>query len=148
MEISMPIKAIAIDDDPAMTDLLTLLLKSHGLEIFSANSGEEGLQLVHAIDPDIIILDLMMPGLDGWQVCREIRTFSNVPIIILSALDNPGMVASALDAGADDYLIKPVPSGVLIAHLNNLTRRANAENNGIDLRKHNSPFAATNPLQA
>ena len=144
----MPIKAIAIDDDPAMTDLLSLLLRSHGLEIYSANNGEEGLQLVRSINPDIIILDLMMPGKDGWQVCREVRTFSNVPIIILSALDNPGMVASALDAGADDYLIKPVPSGVLIAHLNNLTRRANAENNGVDLRKHTSPFAATNPLQA
>jgi DNA-binding response OmpR family regulator len=148
MENSMPIKAIAIDDDPAMTELLTLLLKSHGLEIYSANSGEEGLQQVRAINPDIIILDLMMPGLDGWQVCREVRSFSNVPIIILSALDNPGMVASALDAGADDYLIKPVPSGVLIAHLNNLTRRANAENNGVDLRKHTSPFEATNPLHA
>ena len=144
----MPIKAIAIDDDPAMTDLLTLLLKSHGLEIYTSNNGEDGLQLIRAIDPDIIILDLMMPGKDGWQVCREVRSFSNVPIIILSALDNPGMVASALDAGADDYLIKPVPSGVLIAHLNNLTRRANAENNGIDLRKHTSPFIATNPSQA
>ena len=144
----MPIKAIAIDDDPAMTDLLSLLLKSHGLEIFTANNGEDGLQLVRATDPDIILLDLMMPGKDGWQVCREIRTFSNVPIIILSALDNPGMVTSALDAGADDYLIKPVPSGVLIAHLNNLTRRANAENNGVDMRKHTSPFAEANPLQA
>ena len=144
----MPIKAIAIDDDPAMTDLLSLLLKSHGLEIYTANNGEDGLQLVHAIDPDIVLLDLMMPGKDGWQVCREIRSFSNVPIIILSALDNPGMVASALDAGADDYLIKPVPSGVLIAHLNNLTRRANAENNGVDMKKHTSPFAAVNPLQA
>jgi DNA-binding response OmpR family regulator len=144
----MPIKAIAIDDDPAMTDLLSLLLKSHGLEIFTSNNGEEGLQLVRAINPDIIILDLMMPGKDGWEVCREVRSFSTVPIIILSALDNPGMVASALDAGADDYLIKPVPSGVLIAHLNNLTRRANAENNGVDLRKHTSPFVAPNPLQA
>jgi len=144
----MPIKALAIDDDPAMTDLLSLLLKSHGLEIYTANSGEEGMQLVRSIVPDIIILDLMMPGLDGWQICREIRTFSTVPIIILSALDNPGMVASALDAGADDYLIKPVPSGVLIAHLNNLTRRANAENNGVDLRRHTSPFGAPNPLQA
>lgn len=144
----MPIKAIAIDDDPAMTDLLSLLLKSHGLEIYTSNNGEEGLQLVRAIDPDIIILDLMMPGKDGWEVCREVRGFSTVPIIILSALDNPGMVASALDAGADDYLIKPVPSGVLIAHLNNLTRRANAENNGVDLRKHTSPFVSPNPLQA
>ena len=144
----MPIKAIAIDDDPAMTDLLSLLLKSHGLEIYTSNNGEDGLQLVRAINPDIIILDLMMPGKDGWQVCREVRTFSTVPIIILSALDNPGMVASALDAGADDYLIKPVPSGVLLAHLNNLTRRANAENNGVDLRKHTSPFAEVKPLQA
>jgi DNA-binding response OmpR family regulator len=144
----MPIKAIAIDDDPAMTDLLSLLLKSHGLEIYTSNNGEDGLQLVRTISPDIIILDLMMPGKDGWQVCREVRTFSTVPIIILSALDNPGMVASALDAGADDYLIKPVPSGVLLAHLNNLTRRANAENNGVDLRKHTSPFAEVKPLQA
>lgn len=144
----MPIKVLAIDDDPAMTDLLSLLLKSHGLEIYTSNSGEEGMLLVHSVTPDIIILDLMMPGLDGWQVCREIRTFSKVPIIILSALDNPGMVASALDAGADDYLIKPVPSGVLLAHLNNLTRRANAENNGVDLRQHTSPFMAPNPLQA
>jgi DNA-binding response OmpR family regulator len=144
----MPIKAIAIDDDPAMTDLLSLLLKSHGLEIYTSNNGEDGLQLVRTFNPDIIILDLMMPGKDGWQVCREVRTFSTVPIIILSALDNPGMVASALDAGADDYLIKPVPSGVLLAHLNNLTRRANAENNGVDLRKHTSPFAEVKPLQA
>jgi DNA-binding response OmpR family regulator len=143
----MPIKAIAIDDDPAMTDLLSLLLKSHGLEIYTSNNGEEGLQLIRAIIPDIIILDLMMPGKDGWEVCREVRGFSKVPIIILSALDNPGMVASALDAGADDYLIKPVPSGVLIAHLNNLTRRANAENNGVDLSKHTSPFVTPNPLQ-
>jgi two-component system response regulator MprA len=148
MQNSMPIKALAIDDDPAMTELLTLLLKSHGLEIYTSNSGEEGLQLVHTIVPDIIILDLMMPGLNGWQICREIRIFSKVPIIILSALDNPGMVASALDAGADDYLIKPVPSGVLIAHLNNLTRRANAENNGVDLRRHTSPFVKPNHLQA
>jgi DNA-binding response OmpR family regulator len=147
-DFSMPIKALAIDDDPAMTELLALLLKSHGLEVYTANSGDEGLQLVRAADPDIIILDLMMPGVDGWQVCREIRSFSKVPIIVLSALDNPGMVASALDAGADDYLIKPVPSGVLIAHLNNLTRRANVQNNGIDMRKHTSPFLTPPPVNA
>jgi DNA-binding response OmpR family regulator len=141
----MSIKALAIDDDTAMTELLALLLKSHGLEVYTANSGDEGLQLVRVANPDIVILDLMMPGVDGWQVCREIRTFSKVPIIVLSALDNPGMVASALDAGADDYLIKPVPSGVLIAHLNNLTRRANVANNGIDMHKHTSPFVTPPP---
>jgi DNA-binding response OmpR family regulator len=61
--------------------------------------------------------------LDGWQVCKTVREFSNVPIVILSALDDPAMIASALDAGADDYLIKPVSSSILVAHLNRLIRR-------------------------
>ena len=120
-------KVLTIDDDPAMTELLTLLLKMHGLDAHMANSGEDGLKLVRKLSPDVIILDLMMPDMDGWQVCTQIRAFSKVPIIVLSALDSPGIVASALDAGADDYLVKPVPSGVLIAHLNNLTRRAATE---------------------
>ena len=120
-------KILTIDDDPAMTELLTLLLKTRGFDAYMANTGEEGIKLIREISPDVVILDLMMPGMDGWQVCTEVRSFSDVPILVLSALDSPGMVASALDAGADDYLIKPVPSGVLIAHLNTLTRRAGTE---------------------
>jgi len=117
-------KVLAIDDDPAMTELLTLLLKSHGFDVLTANSGVDGVAITQKDPPDVIILDLMMPDMDGWQVCNQIRTFSNVPIVVISALDSPGMVAGVLDAGADDYLVKPVPSGVLIAHLNKLTRRA------------------------
>lgn len=117
-------KVLTIDDDPAMTELVTLLLKTHGLDAYMANTGQDGIKLTREISPDVIILDLMMPGMDGWQVCTHIRSFSNVPILILSALDSPGMVASALDAGADDYLVKPVASGMLIAHLNTLTQRA------------------------
>jgi len=117
------IKVLVIDDDRAMTELLALLLKTHSLDVYMANTGEEGINLTRKISPDVIILDLMMPGMDGWQVCTQVRSFSNVPILILSALDSPGMVASALDAGADDYLVKPVPVGVLLAHLNTLTRR-------------------------
>jgi DNA-binding response OmpR family regulator len=105
-----------------MTDLLTLLLKTHGFEPITANTGEDGVEMVRTEAPDVVILDLMMPGMDGWQVCAKLREFSNVPIIIFSALDSPGMVASALDAGADDYLVKPVPSGVLVAHLNKHAR--------------------------
>jgi two-component system, OmpR family, response regulator MtrA len=127
----MPIKVLAIDDDPAMTELLNLLLKSHGFDAFTANTGEEGLRLIRETSPDVVILDLMMPGMDGWQVCTQVRSFSNIPILIFSALDSPGMVASALDAGADDYLVKPVPSGVLIAHINTLTRRTNMNTNGV-----------------
>ena len=122
-------KVLTIDDDPAMTELVTLLLKTHGLDAFMANSGEEGLQMIHKVVPDVVILDLMMPGMDGWQVCTQVRSFSSVPILILSALDSPGLVAKALDGGADDYLVKPVPSGVLIAHLNTLVRRAATEKN-------------------
>jgi DNA-binding response OmpR family regulator len=123
----MPTKVLAIDDDPSMTELLSLLLQSHGLQVISANSGEEGVRKARLESPDVIVLDLMMPNMDGWQVCAEVRTFSKVPIIILSALDNPGMVASALDAGADDYLIKPVPSAVLLAHISTQTRRDRME---------------------
>jgi len=120
-------KILVIDDDLAMTDLLKLLLRPTGSEVRVANDGRTGIDLVKKHSPQIIILDLMMPEMDGWQICKEIRTFSNTPILILSALDNPGLVAAALDAGADDYLIKPVTSSALIAHMNNLLRRANLE---------------------
>jgi DNA-binding response OmpR family regulator len=120
----MPIKVLAIDDDPAMTELLSLLLRTRGFEVYTANSGEDGIKKMRELSPDVLILDLMMSGVDGWEVCSKVRKFSTTPILILSALDTPGMVASALDAGADDYLIKPVPTSVLIAHLHNLARRA------------------------
>jgi two-component system response regulator MtrA len=136
----MTLKVLAIDDDPAMTELLTLLLKTHGYNVVTANSGTDGVEAARKESPDVVILDLMMPGMDGWQVCAQIRTFSTVPILIFSALDSPGMVASALDAGADDYLVKPVPSGVLIAHLNKLTRRTDM-NNGKQLKSQTAPLS-------
>ena len=116
-------KILVIDDDPAMTELLSLVLAPTKAQIFTSNSGEEGLRLVKEHDPDIVLLDLMMPKMDGWQVTENIRSISSVQILILSVIDNPGLVARALDKGADDYLVKPVPTGILIAHINNLTRR-------------------------
>ena len=124
-------KILVIDDDPAMTELLKLILQAAASEVHTANTGIDGIRLTREIYPDVLILDLMMPELDGWQVCEAVRAFSDVPILILSALDNPGMVARALDAGADDYLIKPVPSGVLIAHLQNLFRRSHSAENAL-----------------
>lgn len=135
----MPSRVLIIDDDPAMTELLDIVLKPRGFDVTTCNTGEEGVELTRQIRPDVIVLDLMMPGMDGWKVCAAIRAFSNVPILILSALDGPGMVASALDAGADDYLVKPVPSGVLVAHLNNLTRRGGIEKNNA---QHSSAVTA------
>jgi len=123
VETSMNPLVLTIDDDPAITDLLSVLLSANGFDVMAANSGTEGLRLIKEQSPRLVILDLMMPGMDGWQVCRATRAISSVPILILSALDEPSIVASALDLGADDFLVKPVPSAVLIAHLNKLARR-------------------------
>jgi two-component system KDP operon response regulator KdpE len=140
MEPKMPVRVLVIDDDPAMTELLALVLKAKGFEVLVANSGAEGVKSVCSSAPEVVLLDLMMPEMDGWQVCQKVRECSNVPIIVLSALDSPGMVASALDAGADDYLIKPVPSSVLIAHLRKLTRRV-AKNGKVSLPVHAAAIA-------
>lgn len=119
----MPTKILIIDDDTAITELLNMLLKTHGFDVITCNSGVEGVQLAREKLPQVVLLDLMMPDLDGWQVCKAIRAFSNVPILILSAINDPRMVASVLDVGADDFLVKPVPSSVLVAHLRKMVRR-------------------------
>jgi two-component system response regulator MtrA len=143
----MPLKILTIDDDPAMTELISLLLRSYGLEVLVANDGEHGLEMARAQNPDLIMLDLTMPGVDGWQICKELRTESKVPIIILSALDDPAVISTALDAGADDYMVKPVPSSVLIAHINNLTRRAHVENNKSTLMRQTGSLKDTGDLK-
>ncbi len=119
----MKITVLTIDDDPAITELLSVILRTHNFEVLVSNSGEEGIHIIREKSPQLVLLDLMMPHMDGWQICKAVRNFSNVPILILSALDDPSIVASILDAGADDYLVKPVPSAVLVAHLNKLARR-------------------------
>ena len=101
-------RILVIDDDTAITELMSMLLKTHGFDVITSNQGNEGIELARKHNPNVIILDLMMPDVDGWEVCKEVRQFSNVPILILSALNDPRMVASALDAGADDFLVKPV----------------------------------------
>lgn len=116
-------KIIVIDDDTAVTDLLSVLLSSHGFDVRVTNNSTEGMGMIRDEEFDLVILDLMMPEMDGWEICKEVRSFSQVPIIVLSALNDPSMVASVLDAGADDYLTKPTPSRILVAHINRLTRR-------------------------
>jgi DNA-binding response OmpR family regulator len=125
-------KVLVIDDDDAMTDLVRMVLESQSFEVHTVNSGPEGIQATQQINPDIIILDLIMPDMDGWEVCKKIREFSHTPILVLSVINKPGMVERALDKGADDYLIKPVSSSSLIARLNTLIRRARAEQQAAD----------------
>ena len=122
----MTIKIFVIDDDSAVTDLLSVLLNTQGFKVWATNSSSEGLTQIRENKPDLVILDLMMPEMDGWEVCKAVRAFSDVPIIVLSALNDPSMVASVLDAGADDYLTKPTPSRVLVAHIKRLVDRKNS----------------------
>lgn len=118
----MAAKVLVIDDDIAITELMSMLLKTHGFDVMTTNNGLDGVKIVQEKSPNVVLLDLMMPDMDGWQVCKAIRSFSNTPILILSAINDPRMVASILDAGADDFLVKPVPSGVLVAHIRKMVR--------------------------
>ena len=126
---------LVIDNDVSLTEILKAALEPEAFEVHTSHEIEEGINAIHRLKPDVIVLDLHLPEKDGWQVCRDIRAFSKIPILILSVLNNPDGIAQALDEGADDYLIKPVPSGVLIAHLKNLIRRARAEQVAIKTRK-------------
>ncbi len=125
---------LVIDNDVSLTEILKAAMETEAFEVHTAHEIEEGINAIHRLNPDVIVLDLHLPEKDGWQVCRDIRAFSKIPILILSVLNNPDAIAQALDEGADDYLIKPVPSGVLIAHLKNLIRRARAEHVAIKKR--------------
>lgn len=116
-------RVLIIDDDINLTGVLEVVLREAGYEVLSTNSGNHGVELTLPSDPDVIILDLIMPEMDGWATCREIRKISQVPILVLSVINKPELIAQALDEGADDYLVKPVPSSVLLARLKTLARR-------------------------
>lgn len=123
MEGAMAIEILLIDDDPDFSMMLNTLLRGRDFQVRAVYSGDEGIDACRDDSPDVVILDLLMPEMDGWEVCERIRTFSDVPIMILSALGAPASVARALDAGADDYLIKPVHASLLASRLNALVRR-------------------------
>ncbi|MBE0680548.1 MAG: response regulator transcription factor [Anaerolineales bacterium] len=141
----MTTKILVIDDDIAITELMCMLLKTHGFDVIATNKGEDGIKLARDYNPNVVLLDLMMPEVDGLQVAKSIRAFSNVPILILSAINDPRMVAGVLDAGADDFLVKPVPSGVLVAHIRKMVRRTGSLDRS-KLNKTDSLSSNTQPL--
>jgi two-component system KDP operon response regulator KdpE len=113
---------LIVDDDPAILRLLSMNLKARGYEIFTAIDGEESLEAVQKDFIDLIILDLMMPKVDGVEVCRRVREWSNVPIIILSARGDENDKVKCLELGADDYLTKPFGIAELMARINTAFR--------------------------
>jgi len=117
-------KVLVIDDDVVLLKLIRRSLDPLGFSIFTATSGEEGLTLFPQIAPDLVILDVMMPGMDGWEVCRRLRQTSAVPIIFLTALDSVDNIVQGLIDGADDYLAKPFKIDELEARVTAQLRRS------------------------
>ncbi|MBN1220640.1 MAG: response regulator transcription factor [Anaerolineae bacterium] len=120
----MPEKILVIDDDPFLLQLIETGLGTGGYQVVVASNGEEGLRLLDETKPHLVVLDIMMPDMSGWQVCIHIRQVSTVPIIMLTALGSQADIVRGLRAGADDYLVKPFLKDELLARVSAVLRRA------------------------
>lgn len=119
----MTAKILVIDDERRITALLRRTLVFEGYEVQVAGGGEEGLRLAASWQPDLVLLDVLMPGLDGWEVCRRLRAAGGVPVLMLTARDEVSDRVKGLDLGADDYLVKPFALEELLARIRALLRR-------------------------
>jgi len=126
--MDMPVKILVVDDEPAVTDLLAYNLRKAGYEILLAADGSEALRQARTSSPDLILLDLMIPEVNGLDVCRELRKTSNVPIIMLTARGEEIDRVVGLELGADDYVSKPFSVHELLARIKAVLRRAQQSN--------------------
>jgi two-component system KDP operon response regulator KdpE len=130
---------LTVDDDPHVVRSLRAALESHGYEVRAASSGAAALQACASQRPDVVLLDLAMPGLDGVDVCRRLRSWSQIPILVLSARVQEAEKVRALDAGADDYVTKPFGTEELLARIRAAVRREQA-------RRDEDPIIRAGPL--
>ena len=122
----MDTKLLIVDDDPNICDMLKLYFKNEGFKVETANDGVEGLSVFKLYDPDLVLLDIMMPKKDGWQVCREIREISSKPVIMITAKGEVFDKVLGLELGADDFIVKPFDMKELSARIKAVLRRYNA----------------------
>jgi two-component system KDP operon response regulator KdpE len=123
--MTMAQKVLIVDDDPAFLRLVDQVLTHQRYQVFTANNGEEALRLFFTEKPDLVLLDVVMPRMDGWQTCTRIREVSDVPIIMLTGKQKAEQdVVRGLDFGADEYLLKPVGNRELVARVRAVLRRA------------------------
>lgn len=123
------IKILVVEDNPSIIKFIAANLEARNYEVTTASDGLEALQILEKEIPDLILLDIMMPKVDGFEVCRRVREWSQVPIIMLSALDSTKDKAKCLDYGADDYMTKPFSLNILFARIKAVLRRTQKQNN-------------------
>ena len=121
-------KILVVDDDPSICEVLRLYLEKDGYSVSIANDGETALKMFTEMPQDIMLIDIMLPKMDGNQLCREIRQISNVPIIMISAKEETFDKVLALELGADDYIIKPFDAKEVIARIKAVLRRTKSKN--------------------
>jgi DNA-binding response OmpR family regulator len=129
----MPPKILVIDDDENTLWLVGTLLQHHGFDVVKAASATEGLEAAHTQAADLVLLDVMMPEMDGWEVCRRIRETSAVPIIFITAKSSVKDVVKGLEIGGDDYVVKPFDNHELLARIRTQLRRGTAQRGAEEL---------------
>ncbi len=117
-------RILVIDDEETTVQLISILLERRGYEVIKAYRAEDGLRKAYRAHPDLVLLDIMMPEMDGWEVCERLREMSDVPIIFLSARTEIRDVVKGLEMGADDYIVKPYDNEELVARVRAHLRRA------------------------
>ncbi len=130
----MTTKILVVDDEPLYIRLLKVNLEAEGYEVITAENGEEALDSLSQNSPELIIMDVMMPKLDGVTTCQRIRQFSNVPIVLLTALGEEHDRVNGLNIGADDYVVKPFSATELIARVRAVLRRAANQQQSVETR--------------
>lgn len=128
-------KILVSDDDKNIAELLRLYLEKEGYTVVLAFDGEEAIEQFNKENPDLVLLDIMMPKLDGWQVCREIRKTSDVPIIMITAKGETFDKVLGLELGADDYVVKPFDSKEIVARIKAVLRRTGKSDSQSDVKE-------------
>jgi two-component system KDP operon response regulator KdpE len=136
----MPEKILVIDDEETTVQLIAILLERRGYEVIKAFRADEGLRKAYRNQPDLVLLDIMMPDMDGWDVCKRMREMSDVPIIFLTARGETRDVVRGLEMGADDYVIKPYDNDELVARVRAHLRRSPRPNMSEELVFNNGEF--------
>ena len=130
-------KIMIVDDDRNICELLRLYIEKDGFDAVIAHNGREALALLEKEKPDLMVLDVMMPELDGWQVCREVRKSSDIPIIMLTAKSETFDKVLGLELGADDYVTKPFDSKEIVARIKAVLRRTGSKQSASDVKEVN-----------